>query len=93
MIRLKRLNDTEIVVNADQIKYVESTPDTIITLMNNEKILVSDGVDELIQKVMEYKRISYPVVLKQDETSSSDQDPGQQEADENGGVEKVDVSS
>jgi flagellar protein FlbD len=61
MIRLKRLNDTEIVVNADQIKYVESTPDTIITLMNNEKILVANSPDEIIQKVLEYKRMSYPV--------------------------------
>ncbi len=77
MIKLTRLNDTEIVVNADKIKYVESTPDTIVTLMNNEKILVSNTMDELIQKVIEYKRISYPVVLKQDETSCGKGDPGQ----------------
>jgi flagellar protein FlbD len=76
MIKLTRLNGTEIVVNADKIKYVESTPDTIVTLMNNEKILVSNSVDELIQKVIEYRRISYPVVLKQDETSCGKEDPG-----------------
>jgi flagellar protein FlbD len=69
MIKLTRLNDTEIVVNADQIKYVESTPDTIVTLMNNEKILVSDSVDELIEKVIEFRRVSYPVTLEQEETS------------------------
>ena len=69
MIKLTRLNDTQIVVNADQIKYVESTPDTIITLMNNEKILVTDSIDEVIRKVVEFKRISYPVAVDERETS------------------------
>ena len=69
MIKLTRLNDTEIVVNADQIKYVESTPDTIITLMNNEKILVINSVDEVIQKVIEFKRISYPIAADEQGTS------------------------
>ena len=69
MIRLTRLNDTEIVVNADQIKYVESTPDTIVTLMNNEKILVTDSIDGVIQKVIEFKRKSYPVVPNEQATS------------------------
>ena len=69
MIKLTRLNETEIVVNADQIKYVESTPDTIITLMNNEKVLVIDSIDEVIRKVVEFKRISYPVAVDERETS------------------------
>ena len=69
MIKLTRLNETEIVVNADQIKYVESTPDTIITLMNNEKVLVIDSMDEVIRKVVEFKRISYPVAVDERETS------------------------
>jgi flagellar protein FlbD len=69
MIKLTRLNEMEIVVNADQIKYVESTPDTIITLMNNEKILVIDSMDEVIRKVVEFKRISYPVAVDERETS------------------------
>ena len=68
MIKLTRLNDTEIMVNAEQIKYVESTPDTIVTLMNNEKILVTDTVDEIIQKAIEFKRVSYPIVQDEQET-------------------------
>jgi len=56
-------------VNADQIKYIESTPDTIITLMNNEKILVTDSIDEVIRKVVEFRRVSYPVVVDERETS------------------------
>ena len=69
MIKLTRLNDVEIVVNADQIKYVESTPDTIITLLNNEKVLVKNSIDEVIQKVIEFKRTSYPTVQNEQEAS------------------------
>lgn len=69
MIKLTRLNDTEIVVNADKIKYVESTPDTIITLMNNEKILVTDSIDDVIRKVIEFRRVSYPVVVDERDAS------------------------
>jgi len=69
MIKLTRLNDTEIVVNADQIKYLESTPDTIITLMNNEKILVTDSIDDVIRKVIEFRRVSYPVVVDKGDAS------------------------
>jgi flagellar protein FlbD len=69
MIKLTRLNGAEIVVNADQIKYVESTPDTIVTLMNNEKVLVSDSVDDVIEKVVAFKRRSYPAVRNEQGTS------------------------
>ena len=69
MIKLTRLNDTQIVVNADQIKYLESTPDTIITLMNNEKILVTDSIDNVIRKVIEFRRVSYPVVVDKGDAS------------------------
>lgn len=69
MIKLTRLNGAEIVVNCDQIKYVESTPDTIVTLMNNEKILVSNSVDDVIEKVIAFKRRSYPAVHNEQGTS------------------------
>ena len=72
MIKLRRLNDTEIVVNADKIKYVESTPDTIVTLMNNEKLIVRDSVEDVIQKVIEFKRISFPLVLTEQKPGSSE---------------------
>jgi len=69
MIKLTRLNGAEIVVNADQIKYVESTPDTIVTLMNNEKVLVSNSVDDVIEKVIAFKRRSHPAIQNEQGTS------------------------
>lgn len=55
MIKVKRLNDKEFVVNSDLILYIEETPDTVITLTTGQKIIVVDSVDNVIEKVVEYK--------------------------------------
>ncbi len=57
MIRLTRLNDRPLVVNAELIKFVEETPDTVITLRDNEKILVKEGADEVVGRAIEYARL------------------------------------
>lgn len=56
MITLHRLNGKEFVLNAEQIKFVESTPDTVITLTGDEKFMVKEGVDEVVNRVIAYKR-------------------------------------
>jgi flagellar protein FlbD len=56
MIRLTRLNDQPLVVNAELIKFVEETPDTVITLRDNEKILVRESADAVVAKAIEYAR-------------------------------------
>ena len=56
MISLTRINDTSIVLNAELIEFVEANPDTIISLSNGHKYLVKDTVDEVVEKVKEYKR-------------------------------------
>lgn len=56
MIVLHRLNGKEFVLNAELIKYLESTPDTLITLATNEeKIMVKESVQEVLKSVIEYK--------------------------------------
>jgi len=51
------------VVNADLIEFIESTPDTLITLTTGRKILVLEPLDEVIQKTVGYRATSrcYPV--------------------------------
>lgn len=56
MIELSRINGTRFVLNCDLIKYVESTPDTIITLASGERIMVRDPVDEVVRKTLEYRK-------------------------------------
>lgn len=55
MIKVKRLNGKEFVVNSDLILYVEETPDTIITLTTGQKVVVMDSIDEIIDKVIAFK--------------------------------------
>jgi flagellar protein FlbD len=59
MINLKRLNGKEFTLNCDQIKIVETTPDTMITLMTGEKIMVLESPQEVIQRTMEYRKKLY----------------------------------
>jgi len=56
MITLTRLNNSSLTVNSDLIKFVEQSPDTVITLINGEKILVRETVDEVMQRVIEFRR-------------------------------------
>jgi flagellar protein FlbD len=59
MIKLHKLNGSEIVVNAELIESVEATPDTVINLATGNRFLVSNGVQEVIDKVVEYKKKVY----------------------------------
>jgi flagellar protein FlbD len=58
MIALKRLGSTAVpfVLNADLIKTVESVPDTVVTLLSGEKLLVLESVDEIVERVKDYRR-------------------------------------
>jgi uncharacterized protein YlzI (FlbEa/FlbD family) len=56
MIRLTRLNNTRLAVNPDLIKYVEEAPDTVITLVNDEKLVVLESAAEVIERFKEFRR-------------------------------------
>lgn len=66
MIKLTRFNNSTVIVNSDLIEFVEATPDTIVTLTTGQKIIIKETVEEVIDKVTEYKmRIHHgPVVDK-----------------------------
>ncbi len=57
MIGLTKLNNQTFVVNADLIKFIESTPDTLVTLTTGERILVKETTDEVIRRVVQYGRM------------------------------------
>lgn len=56
MISLTRLNHSPVVINPDLIVLIEETPDTIITLSNGEKLTVQERVQEVIRRVIEFRR-------------------------------------
>ena len=57
MISLTRLSNQGFVVNADLIKFIESTPDTMITLTTGERILVKEPAEEVIRRTVAYGRM------------------------------------
>ena len=59
MIALIRLNGQPIMVNADLIESVETTPDTVVTLTSGNKLIVRDSMDTLQQKIIDFKRKIY----------------------------------
>ncbi len=59
MIKLNRLNGESFVLNCKQIEYIESMADTKVTMMNKEFFLVTNTVDEIIDKIIEYNAKIY----------------------------------
>ena len=55
MIVVHRLNGKEFVVNCELIKFVEATPDTVLTLADNEKIMIKESVEEVIAASRRYR--------------------------------------
>ena len=72
MIKVTRLNDKEFVINVDLIETIEETPDTVITLTGGNKYVVSESIEVLKQKIIDYRRRCHPLypdledVLKND---------------------------
>ena len=56
MITVTRLDKRVVVLNADLIKMIESTPDTIITFINGDTVLVRDSVDDVVRHAIDYQR-------------------------------------
>ena len=56
MIKISRINGEQLVINCELIETVEETPDTIITLSNGKKFVTKDTVNDIIEKVIEYKK-------------------------------------
>jgi len=55
MIELTRLNGIPIVLNSDLIKTAEASPDTMLTLINGEKIIVREPCEEVTERVLAYR--------------------------------------
>jgi flagellar protein FlbD len=55
MIELKRLNGSPLAINCDLIKYAEAAPDTVLTLITGEKLVVLEPCTEVSQLILEYR--------------------------------------
>ena len=57
MIALKRLNNTPFILNAEMIESVEATPDSVITLVTGKKMVVKNGIEDIVRKTVKYKQL------------------------------------
>ena len=56
MITLRRINGEAFTVNADLIETVESTPDTVIRLVNGHRYVVAEPMEEIVDLVVKYRQ-------------------------------------
>jgi flagellar protein FlbD len=64
VIYITRRNGTKAYINPELIQTVESTPDTVITLVDNNKMIVKDTPQEIAERFIEYRRKTLaPLVL------------------------------
>lgn len=56
MISITRLNNTNFVINCELIETIEATPDTVISTIDGKKFIASETVEEIVEKVIQYKR-------------------------------------
>ncbi len=67
VIKVTRFNHSEMILNADLIEFIESTPDTVITMITGKKVLVRESADDVRSLAMDYRRsvgtaVSRPVL-------------------------------
>jgi flagellar protein FlbD len=55
MIKLSRLNNSKYYLNSDIIEIIEETPDTVITTLNGKKFVVLETVEEVIDRIVEFR--------------------------------------
>lgn len=56
MIKLTRLDGQHFILNADLIRYVEQRPDTYVTLISGERIVVGEAMDRVVELAIDYQQ-------------------------------------
>ena len=59
MIAVKKINGEEIIVNCDLIETIEFSPHAVLSLTTGEKVIVDETKDEILRKIIHYKRSIY----------------------------------
>ncbi len=56
MIQVTKLNGSVVYVNPDLIRFVETTPDTILTFIDNSTLMVKEQPEDVIERVVGFRR-------------------------------------
>ncbi len=55
MIKVTRFDESEFWVNPHQIEFIESTPDTVISLVSGRKVIVSEKAEIVLKEIIKYR--------------------------------------
>ncbi len=69
MIEVTRLDGSSVIVNSDLIEFIEANPDTVITMTTSKKMVVRESKQELIRRVIEFRRQALDRPLQRTEAS------------------------
>ena len=61
MIKLSHLDGEVFVLNADLIRYIEARPDTFITLITGERLVVAESMDEVLRRAVAYQQAKHMI--------------------------------
>jgi flagellar protein FlbD len=75
VIRLTRLNGDHFVLNADLVQRVEGHPDTVVTLQDDTKYVVSESVDQVVRAVRDWRASIQAVAFQMDRGEYRAQSP------------------
>jgi flagellar protein FlbD len=62
MVKVTRLSGSEFWINQDHIQFLERTPETVLTLSDGKKVTVKESPEEVIARVIEFKRLLTPPI-------------------------------
>ena len=62
MIKLTRISNARLILNSDLIEHIDETPDTVITLISGQKLMVMESAADIVEKVIEFRRTVLPYV-------------------------------
>lgn len=63
MISLTRINGATVAINPDLIMWIDFTPDTTVSLFGGEKIIVRESLDEIVERVVAFRRLVGPMTV------------------------------
>ena len=55
MIKVTRLNNSQYIINCELIETIEATPDTVITLTDGKKYIVTESTEEVMKKIIDFR--------------------------------------
>lgn len=72
MIKLTRLDGQPFILNADLIRYVEQRPDTFVTLVSGERIVVNESMQQVVELAIDYqqRKAMLPSLMRRASTAS-----------------------